>query len=173
MSYANAASAGSAIRVPHVTLPKFRLPHPSRRARALMMIGVMISPAFLADKIGYCVERMFMTADQIAAQQVSDSEMMARLNVFHVACVGRDATAAQRKKWTDVAKQNGWPRYPEGGPTCFLPDRNLYGIAGLTAFNVACPTVVLSVADQRQWAAFAANHDWTAYERAGPGCVDP
>lgn len=173
MAYAGTASPAPTIRIPHLAMPKVRLPRPSRRARALMMMGLMISPAFLADQIGYCVQRLFMTADQIAAQQVPMGEMMSRMNVFHVACVDSQASAADQQRWADVAARNGWPRYPEGGSTCFLPDRNLYGIAGLTAFNVACPTMVLSVADQRRWVAFAANHEWTDYAQAGPGCVDP
>ena len=137
------------------------------------MMGIMISPAFLADDIGYCVQRLFMTADQIAEMQVPDNTMLANVNIFHVACTDANTPAAERKHWADVAAQQGWPRYPEAGPGCFNPDRNLFGIAGLTSFNVACPTVVLSVADRRRWVAFAANHGWTEYAQAGEGCVDP
>ena len=156
---------------PHLSL-KFRWP--SARVRALLMIGVMISPAFLADQIGYCVQRLFMTADQISVrQEVPDQAMMSRVNIFHVACVDANAPAAEQKHWADVAARKGWPQYPAGGPGCFRPDRNLYGIAGLASFNVACPRVALSVADHRLWVAFAANHGWTDYAQAGAGCVDP
>lgn len=173
MAYASIASAGPNIRVPHVAMPKFRWPRLSQRSRALLMIGLMISPAFLADQIGYCVERLFMTADQIAAQQVPDGTMPTELYVYHVACVDTDASAAQQARWAAFASNHGWPRYPQAGPGCFKPERALYGIVGLKAFNVACPTMTLSVADQRRWVAYAANHGWTDYAQAGVGCVDP
>ncbi len=173
MAYATTAFTGSAMRVPPVAVPKVRWPRFSPRMRALMMMGVMISPAFLADQIGYGVERLFMTADQIDARQVPDNTMLSQVNIFHVACVDADAPAAEHARWADYAAQRGWPRYPEGGPTCFNPDQNLYGIAGLTAFNVVCPRMLLTVADHRRWVAFAANHGWTDYAQAGDGCVDP
>jgi hypothetical protein len=40
-------------------------------------------------------------------------------------------------------------------------------------FSVACPTIVLAGAEQRQWVAYTASRDWTAYPQAGVGCVDP
>jgi hypothetical protein len=137
------------------------------------MIGVMVSPAFLADEIGYCVQRLFLTADQIAAKQAPDGAIPTPLRVFHVACAATDMPAAERERWAAFAAQHRWPRYREAGSACFRPDHALYGIAGLTAFNVACPTMVLSVADQRRWVAYAANHGWTDYPQAGLGCVDP
>lgn len=173
MAYASTASASPNIRVPHVAMPKFRWPHLSPRTHALLMIGIMISPVFLADQIGYCAERLFMTADQIAAQQVPEGAMPTQLSVFHVACVDTDAPAAQQGRWAEFAANHGWPRYPQAGPGCFKPERALYGIAALKAFNVACPTMMLSVADQRRWVAYAANHGWTDYAQAGVGCVDP
>ena len=72
MAYANTAFAIPQIRAPHVAMPKFRWPRLSPRARALLMMGIMISPSFLANSIGYCVQRLFLTADQIAAKQVPD-----------------------------------------------------------------------------------------------------
>jgi hypothetical protein len=173
MAYAGTVPENPGIRAPHLAMQKLRWPRPSPRARALLMIGVMISPAFLADEIGYCVQRLFLTADQIAAKQAPDDAIPTPLRVFHVACADADAPAAERGRWAAFATQHGWPRYPEAGAACFKPDRALYGIAGLTAFNVACPTMVLSVADQRQWVAYAANHGWTEYKQAGLGCVDP
>src|SRR6185437_9491696 len=128
MAYASTVSAGRDVRMPHVVLPKFRWPRVSPRARALFMMGVLISPAFLADDIGYGVERLFMTADQIAEQRVHDDTVLSKVNVFHVACTDANAPAAEQKLWADTARQNGWPRYPEAGPGCFNPDRNLYGI---------------------------------------------
>ena len=81
------------------------------------------------------------------------------------------------KRCTDdlviAAARNGWQGYPQAGERCFRPDKNLFGIAGLTAFNVACPPLAQSVADQRRWVAFTANHGWAAYPQAGAGCVDP
>ena len=170
MSHASTTFAGPQIRLPQLSL---KLRWPSRHTRALMMIGLMISPAFLADQIGYCVQRLFMTADQIEAQQTPDNTIMSRVDIFHVACVDANAGATEQEHWAEVAARNDWPRYPVAGPGCFKPDRNLYGIAGLTSFNVACPNMVLSVADHRRWVAFAANRGWTDYAQAGAGCVDP
>ncbi len=172
MAYASAIIARPNVRVPSVALPKLGWPRLSQRARALLMMGIMISPTFLADDIGYGVQRLFMTADQIAEQRAPDS-MLTQANVFQVACPGSDVSAADRDRWATDAAFNGWPRYPEAGPGCFRPDRNLYGIAGLKVFGVACPKTVLSVADHRRWVAFAANHDWPPYPQAGEGCVDP
>jgi hypothetical protein len=173
MAYASMALANVDVRLPHVPMPNFRLPRLSRRARALLMMGIMISPAFLADDIGYCVQRLFLTADQIAVRQLPDQTMLSRVNIFHVACIDPTMPAAQRERMTEFAAQQGWPRYLEAGPECFNPNRTLFGIVGLKAFNVACPTMALSVADQRRWIAFVANHGWTAYPQAGEGCVDP
>ena len=173
MAYASMALARADIRFPHVAMPKFRWPLLSRRARAFLMMGIMISPTFLADDIGYGVQRLFLTADQIDMRQVPDDTMLAKVGIFHVACTDADMPAAERARWAETAAQHGWPRYPEAGPGCFKPDRNLLGIVGLKSFNVACPTTVLSLADQRRWVAFAANHGWTEYPQAGEGCVDP
>jgi hypothetical protein len=173
MAYANAALATLDIRMPHLAMPKLRWPRMSQRARALLMMGVMVSPAFLADQIGYGVERLFMTADQIAVKQVPDNTIMEKVRIFHVACAKTDAPAAEQQNWTEMAAQRGWPRYPEAGSSCFKPDKSMRGVVGLMAFSVACPTMVLSVADHRRWVAFAANHGWTEYPQAGPGCVDP
>ncbi|HEY6439330.1 MAG TPA: hypothetical protein VIY55_04880 [Acetobacteraceae bacterium] len=173
MAYASMALADADVRFPHVPMPRFRWPRLSRRARALLMMGIMISPAFLADDIGYCVQRLFLTADQIAVRQVPDQTMLSRVNIFHVACIDPNVPAAERGRLAGFATQQGWPRYPEAGPGCFNPDRNLFGIVGLKAFNIACPTMAFSVTDQRRWVAFAANHGWTAYPQAGEGCVDP
>lgn len=171
MSHASTTFAGPEIGL-RLSWPKLRWP--SQRTRAVLMIAAMISPAFLADQIGYCVQRLFMTADQIAVrEEVPDTKMMERVDIFHVACVDANAGATEQEHWAEVAARNDWPRYPVAGPGCFRPDRNLYGIAGLTAFNVACPNMVLSVADHRRWVAFAANHGWTDYAQAGAGCVDP
>jgi hypothetical protein len=173
MAYANAALASLDIRMPHVAMPKLQWPRISRRARAFLMMGVMVSPAFLADNIGYGVERLFLTADQIAVRQVPDNTILSRVRIFHVACANTDTPAAEQERWAELAAQRGWRRYPEAGTSCFKPDRALYGIVGLKAFSVACPAMVLSVADQRRWVAFAANHGWTEYPQAGMGCVDP
>ena len=173
MSYASSVRAIPAIRMPSVPMPKLRWPHPSPRTRALAMIAIMISPCFLADSIGYGVQRLFLTPDQIAAKQVPDNMMLAQLRSFHVACPDRSMTAADQGRWAAFAANHRWPRYREAGPGCVTPDRNLFGILGLKAFNVACPTMVLSVADHRRWVAFAANHDWAPFPQAGTDCVDP
>ena len=173
MAYASTVLAGPNVGIPHVSLPKLRWPRLSQRARALMVMGTIISPAFLADPIGYCVERLFLTADQIAVKQVPDDTVLKQVRIFHVACADTDMPAANRSHWAAFAAQHGWPRYPEAGAACYKPDRALFGIVGLKVFSVACPAMVLAVADQRQWAAFAANHGWTDYPQAGLGCVDP
>jgi hypothetical protein len=172
MAYVSTVLPNSEIRIPRLPRPKLRWPRLSRRGRALLMIGVMISPAFLADEIGYGVMRLFMTADQIAAR-APDSGILARVRMFPVACMDANIPAGDRAYWDASVAQHGWPRYPEAGPECFRPDRPLLGVVGLKAFNVACPTMVLSVADQRRWVAYAANRGWTDYPQAGEGCVDP
>lgn len=173
MASASMVLASPEIRVPHVALPKLRRPRLTARGRALLMMGIMVSPAFLADQIGYCVMRLFRTADQIAAMRAPDESIMTRVRVFPVACTDETAPPAEQARWAAFAAQHGWPGYPEAGAGCFRPDRALLGVAGLKAFNVACPTMVLSVSDQQQWTAYAASHGWTDYPQAGVGCVDP
>ena len=172
MAYASAAMASSVIRVPSVAIPKFVWPRLSARTRALLMMAIMISPCFLSDAIGYCVQRFFYTADEIADRRAPDA-ILANIRIFHVACPDTNASAAEQGRWAAYATQHGWPLYPQAGAGCFQPDRNLHGVLGLMAFNVACPLMVLSAADQRRWVAYAANHDWSAYPQAGAGCVDP
>jgi hypothetical protein len=173
MAYASTALANPDIRMPHVAMPKLRWTRLSPRARALLMMGIIISPSFLADYYGYWVQRLFLTADQIAVKQVPDDTVLRQVDIFHVACADTDMPASEQGRWAAFAAQRGWPLYPQAGPTCVNPDRALLGVVGLKAFNVACPTAVLSVADQRRWVAFAANHGWTEYPQAGDGCVDP
>ena len=172
MAYASTALPSPEIRIPRFARPKLRWPRLSQRGRALLMIGIMISPAFLADQMGYCVMRLFLTADQIA-ERTPDESIITRVRMFPVACTDADMSAQDRAYWAAAAEQHGWPSYPEAGPGCFKPDRALLGVVGLKAFNVACPTMVLSVADQRRWVAYAASHGWTDYPQAGEGCVDP
>ena len=172
MAYASTVLPSPEIRIPRLARPKLRWPRLSQRGRALLMIAVMISPAFLADQIGYCVMRLFLTSDRIAARAPDDS-IITRVRMFPVACMDANIAAEDRAYWDASIGQNGWARYPEAGPGCFRPDRPLLGIVGLKAFNVACPTMVLSLADQRRWIAYAAGHGWTDYPQAGEGCVDP
>jgi hypothetical protein len=172
MAYASATMATPAIRMPSVAMPNLRRLCPSQRTRALLMMAIMISPTFLSDDIGYGVQRLFKTADQIAEMQAPDS-MLARVRIFQVACPAADMSKAEQERWPAEAALNGWPQYPEAGKGCFKPERNLYGIIGLKVFGVACPQTILSVADQRRWVAYAANHDWAPYPQAGEGCVDP
>ncbi len=172
MAYASTAIAGPGIRIPHMTMPQLRWLRLSPRARALLMMGIMISPCFLADPIGYCVQRLFYTADQIAEREAPDA-MLSQIRKFDVACPATDMSAAEQRIWAGYAAQQGWPTYPQAGPGCFNPDRNLRGFVGLKVFSVACPTVVLSALDQRRWVAYAADHDWGPYPQAGAGCVDP
>ncbi|HXA23400.1 MAG TPA: hypothetical protein VNW90_13985, partial [Acetobacteraceae bacterium] len=146
MAYANAIMASPAIRMPSVAMPNLRRPRMSQRTRALLMMGIMISPTFLADDIGYGVKRLFKTADQIAEMRAPDS-MLTRARIFQVACPATDSPTAERDRWTAEAALNGWPQYPEAGKGCFKPERSLYGIVGLKVFGVACPNAVLSVAD--------------------------
>jgi hypothetical protein len=136
------------------------------------MMAIMVSPTFLADDIGYCIQRLFKTADQITEMQAPDP-MLTRASIFQVACPATDAPTAERERWAANASLNGWPQYPQAGEGCFKPAQNLFGIVGLKVFGVACPRTVLSVADQRRWVAYTANQGWTAYPQAGEGCVDP
>lgn len=173
MAYAGQVFASPEIRLPHITLPKLRWPRLSPGARAIVMMGLMISPAFVSDYIGYGVERLFYTAGQIAEMRAPDDAMPAHIQIFHVACSDPAQSAADQRQWADLAARNGWPRYPEAGKTCFRPDRVLLGLVGLKTFNVACPTMVLSVADRQQWMTFASKHGWGPYTQAGADCVDP
>jgi hypothetical protein len=172
MAYATTILPSPEIRIPRLARPKLRWPRLSQRSRALLMIGAMISPAFLSDQIGYCVMRLFLTTDQIAAR-APDESIITRVSIFPVACMDANISAEDRAYWDASVTQKGWPRYPEAGPGCFRPDRPLLGVVGLKAFNVACPTMVLSLADQRRWIAYTASHGWTDYPQAGEGCVDP
>jgi len=172
MAYASTVLPSPEIRIPRLARPTLRWPRLSQRSRALLMIGVMISPAFLADQIGYCVMRLFLTADQVAAR-ARDESIITRIRMFPVACMDANISAEDRAYWAASAEQHGWPNYPEAGPGCFRPDRALMGVVGLKAFNVACPKTILSVADQQRWVSYAASHGWTDYPQAGEGCVDP
>lgn len=172
MAYTSTALAGADIRIPHLAMPTFRWLRLSRRARAFLMMGIMISPCFLADTIGYCVQRLFYTADQIAEREPPDA-MLSQIGKFDVACLAANTPAAEQENWVGYAVQQGWPMYPQAGARCFNPDRNLRGVIGLKVFSVMCPKVLLSALDQRRWVAYAADHDWGPYPQAGAGCVDP
>src|SRR5271165_455195 len=149
MAYAITAMAGPGIRIPHVAMPTFRWLRLSPRARALLMMGIMISPCFLADGFGYCVQRLFYTADQIAARAAPDT-ILSQIHKFDVACPATDLSAAEQENWAGYAARQGWPMYPQAGIRCFNADRNLRGVVGLKVFGVACPTAVLSALDRRR-----------------------
>jgi len=172
MAYASTAAAGPSIRIPRWRPPAFRRPHVSKRTRALLMMGVMISPCFLADSIGYCVQRMFYTADQIADRQAPEA-ILAKIDRFDVACPAAEMPVAERGLWAGYAAQQGWESYLPAGAGCFKPGRNLRGAIGLKVFMVACPRTLLSALEQRRWVAYASDHRWDAYPQAGAGCVDP
>jgi hypothetical protein len=172
MASASTAIAGPVIRIPRMAMPKFGWLRLSPRARALLMIGIMISPCFLADSFGYCVKRLFLTADQIAERQAPDT-VLSQIHKFDVACPGSGLPIAEQENWAGYAARQGWPMYPQAGVRCFNPDRNLRGVVGLKVFSVACPVMVLSALDQRRWVAYAADHDWGPYPQGGAGCVDP
>jgi hypothetical protein len=173
MAYADQILTSPVIRLPHITLPKLRWPHLSPGVRAILMMGLMISPAFISDYIGYGIERLFLTSGQIAEMRAPEDNMLAHMQLFHVACADPATSATDQQQWADLATRNGWPRYPEAGATCFKPDRVLLGVVGLKTFNVACPTAVLSVADRQRWTAYSARHGWGPYPQAGADCVDP
>jgi hypothetical protein len=136
------------------------------------MMGIMLSPCFLSDAIGYCIQRFIYTTDEIAMRQAPDT-IGANINIFRVACPDTSLPVTEQARWVSDAALHGWPMYPEAGARCFKPDRNLRGVMGLITFNVACPAVALSAVDQRRWVAYAARHDWGPYPQAGAGCVDP
>jgi len=169
MAHAAAAMAGTETRPLLISaLPKLPWPLLSRRSRALLMIGIMISPAFISDYIGYAVQRIFYTPDQIADRAAGS--ILGKIDIFRVACPEADAAAGY---WTVYAAQNGWRMYPEAGPSCFKPDRSLLGVAGLKSFNVACPVMALSPSEQRHWVAYSSSRGWNDFPQAGAGCVDP
>jgi hypothetical protein len=173
MAFAHQILARPEFHLPHLTLPKPRWPRPGPRTRAFLMMGLMISPAFVSDYIGYGVERLFYTAAQIAEMRAPDDPMLKHMTVFQVACADPSAPVAEQRSWSAVAAERGWPVYPEAGNGCFRPDRALLGVVGLKTFNVACPTLLLTVADRQRWMQFAADHGWGPYPQAGTDCVDP
>lgn len=173
MAYASQVLVSPVIRMPHMAMPKPRWPHVSPRVRALLMMGLMISPAFLSDYIGYGIKRLSYTAAQIAEMRAPDDTIMAHVRIFPVACTDPATPPAEQRWWTAFAGEHGWPMYPQAGKTCFRPDRSLLGLVGLKTFNVACPTLALTVADRGRWMAYAADHGWAAYPQAGADCVDP
>ena len=59
MAYASAVAASQGMRMPSEAMPKVRRPRLSQRTRAVLMMGIMVSPCFLSDGIGYCVQRFF------------------------------------------------------------------------------------------------------------------
>jgi len=195
MAYASQVSASPQFQLPPMAIPALRWPlmgwplmgwplmgwHRmgwllSGRARALLMMGLMISPAFVSDYIGYGVKRLSYTGAQIAQMdqmRIHDDTMLSRIEIFPVACTDPTAPEADQRSWISLAAQNGWPMYPQAGETCFRPSRGLLGLAGLKTFSVACPTLVLSVADRGRWMKYAADRGWAAYPQAGADCVDP
>jgi hypothetical protein len=173
MAYASEVLAGRTIRLPYVPMPKPRWPRLSPRARAILMMGILISPTFLSDYIGYGIKRLSYTAEQVAQRSLPDDTMLSRVSIFHVACTDPATPPAEQRWWLSHAAQNGWPMYPQAGETCFRPDRGLFGVVGLKTFSVACPTLLLSVADRGRWMHYAADHGWAAYPQAGTDCVDP
>jgi hypothetical protein len=172
MAYASTVLGSPAIRMPSLVMPKLRWPRLSPRTRALLMMAVMASPCVLCDAIGYCVERLSYTADEIADRRTPD-RILAQVSMFQVACPATDMPATEQQLWAVEAAQRGWPMYPEAGAGCFKPGRNLLGIVGLKVFSVACPVMALSPADQRRWVAYSADRGWSEYPQAGAGCVDP
>jgi len=173
MAYAGQLFASPELRLPRLSLPKLRWPRLSPGARAIVMMGLMISPAFISDYIGYAVERLFYTSAQIAEMRAPDESMLAHVEIFHVACADPASSAADLRQWADFAARSGWPSYPQGGETCFRPDRALMAMVGIKSFNVACPTMVLSVADRQRWVTYTASRGWGPYTQAGADCVDP
>src|SRR5690242_14083524 len=110
MAYASITVASPDIHMPSVAIPKFRLPRLSQRTWALLMMGLMFSPCFLSDAIGYCVQRFFYTADQIAERRAPDP-IMSNINIFHVACPDTRIPEAERGRLATYATQSGWPLY--------------------------------------------------------------
>jgi len=176
MAYASTAGTSINIRVPHVirmphvARPKWRWPSP--RTRALLMIALMFSPSVLSDSIGYCIQRIFYTANQLDERLAPDA-LLAKIRMFDVACPAPTVSPQQHGQWASYAVEQGWPLYPAAGSGCFRPDRNLRGFAPLKVFTVVCPKTVLSSVEHRHWLDYVADHKWTAYPQAGPGCVDP
>jgi hypothetical protein len=86
MAYASQVLPSPTIRLPHVAMPTPRWPHISPGIRALLMIGLMISPAFVCDYIGYGIKRLTYTPAQIAEMRPPDDTILAHVEIFQVAC---------------------------------------------------------------------------------------
>jgi hypothetical protein len=170
MAYASTAVRNPKIRIPHIAMPKWQWPSP--RTRALLMIALMFSPAVLSDSIGYCVQRIFYTSQQIDQRQ-SPVGFLAKIRMFDVACPAPNAPAQETQSWGRYAAGQGWPLYLQAGVGCFRPNRNLRGVAPLKVFTVACPNAPLTASEHHHWLVYVADHKWTPYTQAGVGCVDP
>ena len=135
--------------------------------------GRLISPTFLADPFGYCVQRLFYTADQIAAKQVPDNTVLQQVHIFHVACADTDMPAVgagalgglRRAAWLATVS-TGWADLRQSGPglarrrwvevvQCRLP-RDGSQCGGSAAMGGLC---------REPWL--------DRYPQAGDGCVDP
>ena len=82
--------------MPSVAMPKVRWPRLSQRTRALLMMGIMVSPCFLSDGIGYCVQSVFYTSDEIAERR-APPPILTNINIFHVACPIRSCQRRSRR----------------------------------------------------------------------------
>ena len=84
------------IRMPSVAMPKVRWPRLSQRTRALLMMGIMVSPCFLSDGIDYCVQSVSHTSDEIAERRAPPT-IFTNINIFHVACPIRSYQRRSRR----------------------------------------------------------------------------
>jgi len=173
MSYTSQILASPGLHLPHIAMLKPRWPRLSPRGRAILMLCLMCSPAFVSDYIGYAIKRLSYTSAQIMEMRRPGDTIFAHISIFPVACADPATPGAEQRWWMAYAARQGWPMFPQAGETCFKPERSLLGIVGLKTFNVACPTQVLSVADRRRWADYAADRGWSNYPEAGADCVDP
>ena len=104
MAYASTAMAIPTIRMPPMSMPKLRWPRLSPRGRALLMMVIMASPCFLCDAIGYCVERFYHTADEIADRR-APNHILGQISIFQAACPSTDMPAIEQRLW--AAGQSG------------------------------------------------------------------
>ena len=146
-------------------------PKPRRLPPGLVRLAVLaafVSTIPFRESITYGIDRLFYTPEELVEMQAVNA-LFTHIHIFRVACP--DA-GIDRQAWADYTAKEGWPLYPQGGAACVSP-ASFVDMSHVNNFQVACPTIAFSPADQQRWARVAALNDWTPYPQAGAACVDP
>ena len=154
--------------LPHITLPKLRWPRLSPGARAILMMGLMISPAFVSDYIGYGVSGCFTRPGRSPkCGSPDDRDACRTLELFHVACAIRQHP--RRISGNGLISRPGTvgPVIPQAVATCFQAGPGIARRRRTEDLQCRLSHAVLSVADRRRWMDIAAGHGWGHTRRPG------